>query len=91
MKDKLRPKTKKDWKALAVRRGELLAEAQRAIKPPLTFDTLTICFSKREVTIGGRTVSLGDDGPDCLSFPITNDQYLLARVGWVPMVTRWNG
>jgi len=52
------------------------------LPPPLMFDTLTICFSEKTVSWGGRTVTAKTD---CLAIPITNDRVLLIRAetsGW---------
>ena len=57
-------------------------------RPPLTFDVLTICWSKRTVSYRGQTNSFAEQLGDCLSLPMTNDVELLtmaSRLRWQPI------
>ena len=56
---------KADWK-----RRALLAEVALMRIPSPTFDTLTVCWSTRSVTYQGRTITVREGEPDCLSIPI---------------------
>src|SRR5258708_23934452 len=47
-----------------------------------TFDTLTICFSDHTVTRKGSVIHIESN---CVSFPITSDENLLAPMGWYPL------
>jgi len=59
-------------------------------RPPLTYRQLTICWSARTININGRTLDMSGMA-DCLTIPITSDEYLLAPAGWVPIMSRFEG
>lgn len=83
-----KPITKRDYKRMYESVAEQLQIAQNREHSSLTFDNLTICWSKRQVTWRGRTVTISPDDPDCLVLPITNDQSLLimaSRLRYEPL------
>jgi hypothetical protein len=73
--------TKRQWKARA-----LAAETKAHLPEPLTFTTLTVCFSKRTISFRGNTIHAPEDfTADCVTFPVTNNETLLVDDGWYPV------
>lgn len=79
-----RPKTKKEWKAVAIARGKMLDERDRlgALSESPTFDTLEICWSTRTLHWRGRRIDLPPDS-DCLVIPVTGGKTIWLR-DWSP-------
>lgn len=48
----------------------------RVTERPVTFDNLEICWSKRTVTKGGRTIT-APEGPDYFVMPIVGSRYII--------------
>lgn len=73
---------KAGWKARALAAESALLD--KRLSSPLTFDTLTVCFPDHTVTHRGQVIKVEQN---CVSFPLTNDQNLLAPAGWYPIAS----
>jgi len=60
-----------------------LTAVQNQPKGPLTFENLTICFSKRQITFKGRTMT-AEGNMDCVTYPVTSEVELMVRAGYYP-------
>ena len=71
---------KAGWKRRAKEAEAALAEVP--FRRGLTFDVLTVCFPDKTFTLRGAVVKVDSN---CVSFPLTNDQHVLAPAGWHPV------
>ena len=64
---------------LRARIAELEQQLIQERTKPITFDNLSVCWSKRTITFRRQTIEIPEDASyDCVTFPITNDLHLLS-------------
>lgn len=67
----------------AVRLAREIIEQDRMLKTPLTFRSLTICWSKRTVDIDGKVIDMSDNEVDCLTIPLlSTEQPVISKREW---------